>query len=97
MNDDLNKRADIDVMAKRIRQARILACGGWSDVTEGGKVNPEQLRQLDTGVALRRHASHVRELTALRGTGRGLLLTPLSISGTAHATIPTPRKHKRLR
>lgn len=52
---------------------------------------PEQRKQLDAGVALRRHAAHVRELRELLGTGKSLLLTPLSPNGTDHRTAPTPR------
>ena len=51
---------------------------------------PEQKRQLDTGVALRRHASHVRRMRALLGTGKSLLLTPLSISGQDIRDVPMP-------
>ena len=50
----------------------------------------KQRKQLDTGVALRRHASHVRRLRALQDTGKSLLLTPLSLSGTDIRTVPTP-------
>lgn len=48
--------------------------------------------QLDTGVALRRHASDVRRLRALLGTGRSLLLTPLSENGRHSTEIATPAK-----
>ena len=51
---------------------------------------PDQKRQLDTGVALRRHASHVRRLQYLLGTGKSLLLTPLSLNGAEISTVPTP-------
>lgn len=51
---------------------------------------PEQNRQVDAGVALRRHASHVRHLRELLDTGRSLLLTPLSLNGTDIVTVPTP-------
>ena len=50
----------------------------------------KQRQQLDTGVALRRHANHVRRLRALQDTGKSLLLTPLSLSGTDIRTVPTP-------
>lgn len=53
---------------------------------------PEQKRQLDTGVALRRHASHVRRMAGLLGTGKSLLLTPLSMNGTEINTVPTPAR-----
>ena len=50
----------------------------------------EQRRQLDTGVALRRHASHVRRVRELLGTGKSLLLTPLSLSGQDIRYVPMP-------
>ena len=51
---------------------------------------PEKRRQLDAGVALRRHAEHVRRLRELLGTGQSLLLTPLSPNGTDVRTVPMP-------
>jgi hypothetical protein len=56
---------------------------------------PEQRRQLDTGVALRRHASHVRLLRGLLGTGKSLLLTPLSLSGQDIRDVPMPADIKK--
>jgi len=56
----------------------------------------ERRRQLDMGIALRRHASHVRSLRELLGTGRSMLITPLSPNGTARKTIKTPGDHARL-
>lgn len=50
----------------------------------------DKRRRLDTGVALRRYASHVRRLHDLLGTGKSLLITPLSRNGTATKTVPTP-------
>lgn len=50
----------------------------------------DKRRQLDIGVALRRHASHVRELRELIGTGKSLLLTPYGPSCTDHRTIDIP-------
>ncbi len=55
------------------------------------KLSPEKRRQLDTGVALRRHSDHIWRLRALLDTGKSLLLTPLSVNGTDVRTIPTPR------
>ena len=49
-----------------------------------------QRLQLDAGVALRRHASHVRRLRELLDTRNSLLLTPLSLSGTDICIVPTP-------
>jgi len=57
---------------------------------------PEQRRQLDAGVALRRYAEHVRELRALIGTGRSLLITPMSTSSSAHMTVEIPEEHLKL-
>lgn len=52
---------------------------------------PEKRRQLDMGVALRRHATHIKELRAYLGTGKSLLITPLSSNGTHHHSVPTPK------
>ncbi len=56
----------------------------------------DKLRQLDTGVALRRHAQYVRRLRNLLGTGRSLLVTPLTPNGTAVMDVPAPPKHQKL-
>ncbi len=53
--------------------------------------------QLDTGVALRRHASHIRRLREVLKDGRSLLITPLSDNGSAIKAIDTPADHARLR
>lgn len=60
------------------------------------KFSPEQKLQLDAGVALRRHAEHVRRMRELIGSGRSLVITPLSPNSTASTTIETPPKHKAL-
>lgn len=52
---------------------------------------PEKRHQLDTGVALRRHADHVRRLRGLLGIGNSLLLTPISKNGTDIRTVKAPR------
>lgn len=57
---------------------------------------PEKRRQLDTGIALRRHASHVAELLGLLGTDKSLLLTPLAENCTAVMTTRTPAAHRKL-
>lgn len=57
---------------------------------------PEKRRQRDMGVALRRHANHIEQLRELIGTGRSLLITPLSANGSARTTVPTPAKHRQL-
>lgn len=53
---------------------------------------PEKRAQLDTGVALRRHASDVRRLRSMIGTGKSLLITPLSDNGRHQSEIDTPAK-----
>lgn len=53
-------------------------------------------RQLDAGVALRRHAADLRHLRSLLGSGKSLLITAISESGTATMTVPTPPEHARL-
>lgn len=57
---------------------------------------PEKRKQLDAGVALRRHADHIRRLRDLLGTGKSLLITPLSLNGVASKAVATPPDHKRL-
>ena len=57
---------------------------------------PHKRAQLDAGVALRRHADHVRRVGALLGTGKSLVITPLSLNGTATMTIAAPDEHKQL-
>ena len=59
-------------------------------------LSQEKRHQLDAGVALRRHADHVRRLRELLGTGQSLLITPLSPSGTATKKVPIPESHVRL-
>lgn len=57
---------------------------------------PDQRHELDTGVALRRYAAHIRDLNALLGTGKSLLITPLSENGSAKMTVPAPPNHAKL-
>lgn len=57
---------------------------------------PELRKKLHAGVALRRYAEIVKQLDELLGTGRSLVLTPLSRHGKAWMTIPAPDSHKRL-
>ena len=61
------------------------------------KFSPQQRLQLDTGVALRRYASHIRRLREMLGTGKSLLITPLSPNGTASMLVPTPPEHVKLK
>lgn len=57
---------------------------------------PEKRKQLDAGVALRRHASHVARIEDLIGKDKSLILTPLSPGGTAVATVTIHPEHKKL-
>lgn len=57
----------------------------------------DRRRQLDCGVALRRYASHLRELQALLQQKRSLLITPLGEGSTAVKSVDTPPDHERLR
>jgi len=57
----------------------------------------DKRRQLDAGVALRRHASHVAQLRELLNQRRSLLITPLSENSAAVKSVDTPPDHARLR
>ena len=57
---------------------------------------PEKRKQLDAGVALRRHATHTARLEELIGKDESLILTPLSPGGTAVATVAIHPAHKKL-
>lgn len=57
-------------------------------------LTPEQRRQMDAGVALRRHARDVRDLNRLRGTDQSLLVTPLGLIGRRLRYVPTPKNNK---
>lgn len=54
---------------------------------------PHKRAQLDAGVALRRHADHVRRLRDLQGKGKSLLITPLTANGTATKIVAAPAEH----
>lgn len=56
----------------------------------------EKRQQLDAGVALRRHASHLRQLHRLLNEGKSMLITPLSRNSTATLSVDPPEKHQRL-
>ena len=59
---------------------------------------PEEKRQqLDTGVALRRHAEHIERLRRALDEQRSVLITPLSHCGSAVRMTDTPEDHARLR
>lgn len=55
----------------------------------------EERVQLDTAVALRRYAEHVKRVQELIGTNKSLLITPLSMSGTSVLRVPTPKRVKK--
>lgn len=57
----------------------------------------DKRRQLDAGVALRRHARDVRRLRELLECGRSLLVTPLAENAFAVMAIDTPAEHEKLR
>jgi len=57
----------------------------------------KQRRQLDSGVALRRHASHIRTLAQALVESKSLCITPLSTNGAAICLIVTPAKHEKLK
>lgn len=61
------------------------------------KLGETERKQLDTGVALRRHANHVRRLRELLKTKQSLLITPLSENSSAIMPVETPPKHEKLR
>lgn len=58
---------------------------------------PAKRKQLDTGIALRRYASHLRELRKLLDQKRSLLITPLALNGNAVKSVDTPPDHAELR
>jgi len=60
-------------------------------------LSPNDRKQLDTGVALRRHAAHIRQLRHLLNEGKSLLITPLSPCGNAIKFVDTPTDHQTLR
>lgn len=64
-------------------------------VLEQRALPAEKRQQLDTGVALRRYAGDVQRLRDLVGTGRSLIMTPLSTHGRYIGDIPTPARHQR--
>lgn len=51
------------------------------------KLPPEMRKQLDMGVALRRHASHIEQLQLLLREERSLLITPLSSNGSYSRSV----------
>lgn len=61
------------------------------------KFTPEQKLQIDTGVALRRHADYLRRLARALEEKRSYLVTPLSSNSSASKFVTTPAEHQRLR
>lgn len=57
----------------------------------------EKRKQLDAGVALRRHAHHVGELQKALEQQKSLLITPLSRNSSTRKVVESPPEHKRLR
>jgi hypothetical protein len=58
---------------------------------------PDQRMQLDTAVALRRYAHHLRDLRRAREARQSWLITPLGPHGSAVKAIKTPPDHAKLR
>ena len=54
-------------------------------------------QQLDAGIALRRHATHVRELRNVLAARKSLLITPLSSNSSTRKLVDTPEDHAKLR
>lgn len=65
-------------------------------VLEQRELTKKERQQLDTGVALRRHAMHIRRLDDLRLLRRSLVVTPIAPNHTAIMDIEPPGKHKKL-
>lgn len=83
----LNELADLADPDQLWRTAGLL---GRQDMPD------EKRRQMDMGVALRRHAAHVKQLNDLREKGLSLCITPLSINSTASMSIKPPPRHQKL-
>lgn len=58
---------------------------------------PSKRHQLDTGVALRRHASHIRMLGEVLAENRSLLITPIRHNEMAVKPVDTPPEHEALK
>lgn len=59
-------------------------------------LSSEDRKKLDTGIALRRYASHLRKLLSLIPQKRSLLITPISENETAEREVRTPAGHLKL-
>lgn len=53
----------------------------------------QQRQQLDTGVALRRYADHLRTVRKALAEQRSVLITPISTNGTRVSITATPPAH----
>lgn len=58
---------------------------------------PEKRKQLDTAVALRRYARHLRDVDNAAKDGKSWLVTRLGPSSTAVRAVKTPPDHQRSR
>jgi len=81
--DELAQRADPDELWRRRGMDHHL-------------FTPEQRKQMDTAVALRRYASHLEELRVAMEAKKSVLITPLSPNSSARRQIDTPADHAKL-
>jgi hypothetical protein len=79
----------LNALADRADPDKLWALAG----IDQDKLTEEQRLQLDTGVALRRHALHVQRLRDLLGTGQSLLIVPYRENSSFIGAIPTPAEH----
>lgn len=68
-----------------------------SGIDQRDRLTPDQRKQLDTAVALRRYASHLEELQGCLNEHRSLLITPLSLNSSARKSVETPPYHVKIR
>jgi hypothetical protein len=61
------------------------------------KMDGEPRKQMDTAVALRRYAHHLRDVRRAAAEGKSWLVTALGTNGTAVKMVATPPDHVRLR
>lgn len=69
----------------------------WKRSLLDDTLTDQQKRQRDAGVALRRHASHLRELERALEEKKSILITPLGPSFIAIRMTETPEDHEKLR
>lgn len=60
-------------------------------------LTPEKIKQLDTGIALRRYASHVSSLLGAMEHGKSVLVTQVTKNSFAQKIVNTPIDHEKLR